>query len=44
MMFALSMRFGGSPTGYGPRFFMGVGPLVAAAGMALLLWRVDATT
>src|SRR5439155_25184977 len=26
---------------YGPRFFMGVGPLVAAVGMALLL-RIDA--
>ncbi len=42
MMFALSMRFGALADRHGPRFFMGVGPLVAAAGMALLLWRVDA--
>jgi EmrB/QacA subfamily drug resistance transporter len=37
MMFALSMRFGMLADRYGPRFFMGVGPLIAAAGMALLL-------
>ena len=41
MMFALSTRFGMLADRYGPRFFMGVGPLVAAAGMALLL-RLDA--
>jgi EmrB/QacA subfamily drug resistance transporter len=42
MMFLLSMRFGALADRLGPRFFMGVGPLVAAGGMALLLWRVDA--
>jgi EmrB/QacA subfamily drug resistance transporter len=36
VMFALSMRFGMLADRYGPRFFMGVGPLVAAAGLALL--------
>jgi hypothetical protein len=41
MMFALSMRFGALADRYGPRLFMGVGPLVTAAGMALLL-RLDA--
>jgi EmrB/QacA subfamily drug resistance transporter len=40
VMFALSMRFGAMADRYGPRFFMGVGPLVGAAGLALLL-RVD---
>jgi hypothetical protein len=44
MMFLLSMRFGALADRLGPRFFMGVGPLVAAGGMALLLWRVDADT
>jgi EmrB/QacA subfamily drug resistance transporter len=41
MMFALSARLGALADRYGPRFFMGVGPLVAAAGLALFL-RVDA--
>jgi EmrB/QacA subfamily drug resistance transporter len=41
MMFVLSTRFGALADRYGPRFFMGVGPLVAAAGMAWLL-RIDA--
>jgi len=41
VMFGLSMRFGALADRYGPRFFMGVGPLVAAGGMALLL-RLDA--
>jgi hypothetical protein len=41
VMFALSMRFGALADRYGPRFFMGVGPLVAAAGIAWLL-RLDA--
>jgi EmrB/QacA subfamily drug resistance transporter len=41
VMFLLSMRFGMLADRYGPRFFMGVGPLVAAVGMALLL-RLDA--
>jgi EmrB/QacA subfamily drug resistance transporter len=37
VMFALSMRFGMLADRHGPRFFMGVGPLVAAAGLALFL-------
>jgi EmrB/QacA subfamily drug resistance transporter len=40
LMFALSTRFGALADRYGPRFFMGVGPLVTAAGLALFL-RVD---
>jgi hypothetical protein len=40
MMFGLSMRFGMLADRYGPRFFMGVGPLVTAAGLALFL-RLD---
>jgi EmrB/QacA subfamily drug resistance transporter len=42
LMFTLSMRFGALADRHGPRFLMGVGPLVAACGMGLLLWRVDA--
>jgi EmrB/QacA subfamily drug resistance transporter len=42
LMFALSTRFGELADRHGPRLFMGVGPLISAAGMALLLWRVDA--
>ncbi|MEA2365842.1 MAG: hypothetical protein QOI32_1354 [Thermoleophilaceae bacterium] len=41
VMFALSARFGALADRYGPRFFMGFGPLVAAAGLALFL-RIDA--
>ena len=41
VMFLLSMRFGALADRYGPRFFMGVGPLLAAVGLALFL-RVDA--
>ena len=37
MMFVLSRRFGALADRYGPRFFMGAGPLVAAAGIFLLL-------
>jgi EmrB/QacA subfamily drug resistance transporter len=37
IMFALSRRFGALADSYGPRFFMGAGPLVAAAGILLLL-------
>jgi MFS family permease len=37
VMFALSMRFGALADRHGPRFFMGIGPLVAAAGLALFL-------
>jgi EmrB/QacA subfamily drug resistance transporter len=41
VMFLLSTRFGGLADRYGPRFFMGCGPLIAAAGLALFL-RLDA--
>ncbi len=37
VMFALSKRFGKLADRFGPRLFMGVGPLVAAAGLALML-------
>ena len=40
LMFALSTRFGMLADRYGPRFFMGVGPLVTAAGSAFFL-RLD---
>ncbi len=36
VMFATSMRFGALADRYGPRFFMGVGPIVAGLGMLLL--------
>src|SRR5688572_311523 len=36
-MFALSSRFGALADRYGPRLFMGAGPLIAAAGILLLL-------
>ena len=39
VMFLLSRRFGALADRYGPRLFMGVGPLVAAAGL-LLFQRV----
>jgi EmrB/QacA subfamily drug resistance transporter len=42
IMFAASTRFGALADRHGPRFFMGVGPLVSAVGMLLLLMRVDA--
>jgi hypothetical protein len=41
LMFLLSTRFGMLADRYGPRLFMGAGPLVAAAGMAWLL-QLDA--
>src|SRR5918998_585859 len=41
ILFALSMRFGMLADRHGPRFFMGVGPLVAAVGLALFM-RLDA--
>jgi EmrB/QacA subfamily drug resistance transporter len=41
VMFLLSMRFGALADRYGPRFFMGFGPIIAAAGLALFL-RLDA--
>jgi EmrB/QacA subfamily drug resistance transporter len=37
VMFALSRRFGALADRFGPRLFMGVGPVVAAAGLLLLL-------
>ena len=36
-MFALSSRFGALADRFGPRLFMGAGPLIAGAGMFLLL-------
>jgi len=36
VLFLLSTRFGALADRYGPRLFMGLGPLVAASGMALL--------
>jgi hypothetical protein len=41
VMFAFSTRFGMLADRHGPRFFMGVGPLVAAVGLAWFL-RLDA--
>jgi EmrB/QacA subfamily drug resistance transporter len=43
LMFALSRRFGALADRYGPRLFMGAGPLIAAAGILLLL-RTDMDT
>jgi MFS family permease len=37
VMFALSRRFGALADRYGPRLFMGGGPLIAAGGILLLL-------
>ncbi len=37
VMFALSRKFGALADRYGPRFFMGAGPLLSAAGILLLL-------
>jgi EmrB/QacA subfamily drug resistance transporter len=37
VMFALSKRFGALADRFGPRLFMGAGPLVSAAGILLLL-------
>ena len=39
VLFVLSRRFGALADRYGPRFFMGAGPLIAAGGL-LLLQRV----
>ena len=37
VMFALSRRFGALADRFGPRLFMGAGPLIAAGGLLLLL-------
>ncbi len=37
VMFALSSRFGALADRFGPRLFMGAGPLIAGAGLLLLL-------
>src|SRR4051794_3343832 len=42
VMFLLSKRAGRLADRFGPRLFMGLGPLVAASGLALML-RIDAT-
>ncbi|RKQ92910.1 EmrB/QacA subfamily drug resistance transporter [Solirubrobacter pauli] len=42
VMFALSRRFGALADRFGPRYFMGCGPLVSAVGVALML-RLDET-
>src|SRR3954467_5401967 len=47
VMFALSSRFGALADRFGPRVFMGGGPLIAGAGMLMLLGagvHVDYTT
>ena len=41
VMFVLAARFGKLADRYGPRWFMGAGPLICAAGLALML-RLDA--
>jgi predicted MFS family arabinose efflux permease len=41
VMFALSKRVGRLADRFGPRLFMGLGPLISAAGLALML-RLDA--
>ena len=43
VMFLLSKRAGALADRFGPRLFMGGGPLVAAAGLLLML-RLDATS
>jgi EmrB/QacA subfamily drug resistance transporter len=42
LMFTLSRRMGGLADRLGPRLFMGLGPLIAGAGLALML-RVDSS-
>jgi EmrB/QacA subfamily drug resistance transporter len=43
VMFLFSRRFGALADRYGPRLFMGVGPLVSACGTLLLLMLMDET-
>jgi hypothetical protein len=43
VMFVLSRRFGALADRFGPRLFMGLGPIVSAGGLLLLVMRVDAT-
>jgi EmrB/QacA subfamily drug resistance transporter len=43
VMFALSRRFGALADRFGPRIFMGVGPIVAAGGVLLELLLIDAS-
>jgi MFS family permease len=42
MMFSLSRLFGRLADKYGPRWFMGVGPIVASVGLALMM-RLDSS-
>jgi predicted MFS family arabinose efflux permease len=41
VMFLLSRRFGALADRYGPRAFMGFGPLVAAAGVLVMIMLID---
>jgi MFS family permease len=41
-MFLLSRRFGALADKYGPRWFMGFGPLIAASGLLYIVVMVDA--
>jgi EmrB/QacA subfamily drug resistance transporter len=41
IMFALSRRFGMLADRIGPRLFMGIGPLVGAAGVLLMMLSID---
>jgi predicted MFS family arabinose efflux permease len=43
VMFTLSRRFGMLADRHGPRLFMGAGPLVCAAGLAVLAVSIDET-
>ena len=44
IMFLLSSRFGALAGKYGPRFFMAVGPIIAAGGFLLMLTVNDSVT
>src|SRR5205085_12520806 len=43
VLFALSQRFGALADRFGPRLFMGAGPLVSAGGVLYLLATIDAS-